>query len=246
MHKVFHTLVPRGGVVSSRPQAGEFQTAWDGHAFDLADLARASDGFRFYTRTPRTEALTQLPYPGDPRYVYDGVDTFGFDTVADATDFRDSARTLSRSRFGESSTWLVAEEHLHINGAPQGQLDTGPGIHVITSMRRRQEMTIADYRRYQADHAKLVVSTQGISRYAVNLIVDAEYTAGTPPVDGVAEIWFRTFADMEACFRDPSMTGIQQVHNRLFIDTSTFFTLQCRNAEQWVLGARTSVPEQVQ
>jgi hypothetical protein len=246
MHKVFQMLVPSGGVISSRSEAADFQAAWDGHAVDLADLARTSDGFRFYTRTPRTEALTQLPYPGDPRYIYDGVDTFGFDTLADATGFRDAARRLCGSPFAEASAWLVAEEHVHMNGAPQGRLDTGPGIHVITSMRRRQELTIADYRRYQGDHAQLVASTQGISRYAVNLIVDAEYAAGRPPVDGVAEVWFRTPGDMEACFRDPSMTGIQQVHNRLFIDTSTFFTLQCRNAEQWVLGARTSVPEQVQ
>jgi hypothetical protein len=47
---------------------------------------------------------------------------------------------------------------------------------------------------------------------------------------------------MRACFSDPSMTGEQQVPNRLFVDTSTFFSLQRRDAEQWVAGARVPVP----
>ena len=141
---------------------------------------------------------------------------------------------------------MIAEEHVYTNGAPQGPLDTGPGTHVITSMRRRHGMTIADYRRHQADHAQLVVSTQGISRYAVNLLVDPEYAAATPPVDGVIEVWFRTPEDMRACFSDPSMTGIQQVHNRRFVDTSTFFTLRCHDAEQWVTGMRAPVLDSVQ
>jgi EthD domain len=238
MHKVFHMLVPRGDPTMNPCPAAEFHTAWDGHATMLAQLAGTSDGFRFYTRTPRTEPLSQPRYPGDPRFVYEGVETVGFDTLQNAGDFRDAARKLDTSLFGNSSAWLIAEEHLHTNGAPQGPLDTGPGIHVITSMRRRQGMTLAEFRRHQDDHARLVVLTQGISRYAVNLVVDAEYAVDEPPVDAVIEVWFRTSEDMRACFSDPSMTGVQQVHNRLFVDTSTFFALQCRDAEQWVVGAR--------
>ena len=228
----------------NRSRAAEFHSAWDRHATMLAELASASDGFRFYTRTPRTEPLSQRPYPGDPRFVYEGVDTVGFDTLQSVSDFRDAARPLGTGLFGESSAWLIAEEHLYTNGAPQGPLDTGPGIHVITSMRRRQGMTLTEFRRHQGDHAQLVVLTQGISRYAVNLVVDAEYAANEPPVDAVIEVWFRTSEDMRACFSDPSMTGVQQVHNRLFVDTSTFFALHCRDAEQWVVGARAPVNRQ--
>jgi len=238
MYKVFHMLVSLDEPTMNRSLAAEFHSAWDRHASKLAELASTSVGFRFYTRTPRTEPLSQRPYPGDPRFVYEGVETVGSDTLQNASDFRDAARNLDTSLFGESSAWLIAEEHLHTNGAPQGPLDTGPGIHVVTSMRRRQGMTLAEFRSHQEDHAHLVISTQGISRYAVNLVVDADYAVAEPPVDAVIEVWFRTSEDMRACFSDPSMTGEQQVHNRLFVDTSTFFALQCRDAEQWVVGAR--------
>jgi hypothetical protein len=242
MHKVFHLLVPLDGATTPRSEVAELHAAWDRHASALAELAAHSDGFRFYTRTPRTEPLSPPPYPGDPRFTYDGVDTLGFDTLRNATDFRDAARNLDPGLFADSSAWLIAEEQLHTNGAPHGPLDTGPGIHIVTSMRRRQQMALPEFRHHQDDHARFVVATAGISRYAVNLLVDAEYSADEPPVDAVIEIWFRTLDDIRACFTDPSMTGIQQVHNRLFVESGTFYALQCRDAEQWVVGARAPAP----
>ncbi len=238
MYKVFHTLVPRGGMNMTSADTTRFNSDWDRFAVALADLASRSDGFRFYTRTPRTEAIAQPSYPGDIRYLYEAADIVAFDTAENATAFRAAARRLDANFLDAASSWLIAQENIAVNGAPKGPLDTGRGVRVITSMRRRPGMQVSEFRKHWDDHAQYVIATQGISRYIANYIVDSEYEETQPPVDGFVEAWFRTLDDLQVCFTDPLMTGPQQQHNGVFIDTRTFFTIQCRNREQWVRGTR--------
>ncbi len=238
MYKIFHTLVPRDGMNMTAAEAARFALAWDDFAATLADLASNSDGFRFYTRTPRTEPAPLSGPPSDLRYRYEAVDVLAFDTLHNAASFKDVACKLETDFLDSSSAWLLCKERVAVNGAQKGPLDTGRGLRVITSMRRRPGMEPSAFRRHWGDHALNVIATQGISRYVANPLVDAEYESAQPPVDGFVEAWFRTADDAHACFTDPMMTGAQQEHNAAFIDTRTFFTIRCMDRERWVRGER--------
>ncbi|WP_428376802.1 EthD domain-containing protein [Lichenicoccus sp.] len=236
LYKVFHTIVPRGGINQPMATRVPFDPAWHSAA-TLAGLAERSQAFRFYTRTHRTEPHNPAP-GGNIRYGYEAVETVAFDTLGGAIAFREAAGTVGMEHLDPTSTWLVTKERVGINGAPKGPRDTGRGIKVITSMKRRPGMNLIEFRRHWDDHVGYVAATQGISRFTTNHVVDDDYEVAEPPVDGFVEVWFRTSEDLQICFSDPLMGGIQQTHNDLFIDRRTFFTIQCVNAEQWVSGRR--------
>jgi hypothetical protein len=122
---------------------------------------------------------------------------------------------------------------------PEDPLDTGAGLHIVTAMRRRPDITPEQYGRHAEDHAKYIVATQGMSRHVANRVIDEWHEVEQPPIDGLVEVWFPSIAHKRACFSDPLMTGIQQEHNRVFIDTRSFSSMQAVDAEQRLFGERS-------
>jgi uncharacterized protein (TIGR02118 family) len=206
----------------------------------------AAHGFHYFVRTPRSEQRASLEEFHGHGYSYDGVDTLAFATAADAADFLRSSTYRERAAPAEAefldveaSSWLIAREHVLINGAPLGQLDSGPGIKVITTLRRLPDADLEDFRyRWRHRHGPYVTATAGISRYIQNHVVAQAYVDGEPRYDGLVEVWHRTSADQEACFVDPMMTQVQRQDIPSFIDTDSFFSIQCTNEEHWVSGER--------
>ena len=238
LYKVFHTLVPRSGINLRAADAERFASSWDSFSDTLSNLAVRRDDFRFYTRTPRTEALNPAPFRADGPYAFEAVDVIAFDTLESATALRNAGRAIPTDFLDAASTWLVTKEHIGINGPPKGPLDTGRGVKVVTSMKRKPGIDPQTFREHWADGALYVSATQGISRYTTNYVADAEYEVKEPPVDGFVEVWFRTFEDARSSFTDPLFGGLHRSHNDLYIDGRSFFTIQCVDSERWVSGGR--------
>lgn len=238
LYKVFHTLVPLGGINLRRAEAVRFASTCDGSAHTFAELAAQNNDFRFYTQTLRTEPLNSAPFRAGSPYAFEGVDVFAFDTPISATALRNEGRAITTDFLDPASAWLLTKEHVGINGPPKGPLDTGRGVKIVTSMKRKSGISPKEFREHWADGARYVAATQGISRYTTNYVVDSEYEIAEPPVDGFVEVWFRTFEDARISFTDPLFGGLHRTHNDLYIDVRSFFTIQCIDAERWVSGGR--------
>ena len=64
----------------------------------------------------------------------------------------------------------------------------------------------------------------GIVRYVINLAPDLAGTDPELPYDGIAEVWFRSEADLRASARSPEVALVLEDEKNLF-DLATRFTL---------------------
>lgn len=101
----------------------------------------------------------------------------------------------------------------------------------ISTLKRRPDISEADFRREWRVHADMVRQMPGVSGYRQNVITQRERVKGTPcgydelPIDGIVELWFETPATLEAAFASPNGQRTM-AHATTFLSEITAFLVE--------------------
>jgi uncharacterized protein (TIGR02118 family) len=104
-------------------------------------------------------------------------------------------------------------------------------VKLIVAIKRKQGMSPKDFHdHWGAQHATLVKSCPASRRYIRKYVqchtLEEEYSAGEPPFDGTAELWFESAAEKERFFSDPDYLAQVKPDEARFSDMSrTLFFL---------------------
>lgn len=225
----------RMGLIRKQPEwsAEKFNDYWrDQHGA----LAMRAPGLREYWQNPVTDRLQRgIDHPRGP-WDFDGFSQLWFDDVGQANHaFKDS----------EVAAELVADEHrflggLHILTAEQDTVIGLPGpkerarlLKRISILKRRSDISEADFRREWIHHRSLVRRMPGVGAYRQNVVVARELVKGKPcgyedlPIDGLVELWFEDTATLEAAFGSDAGKAAM-AHAKTFLAEITAFVVQER------------------
>jgi uncharacterized protein (TIGR02118 family) len=98
-------------------------------------------------------------------------------------------------------------------------------------LKRRPELSEAEFRRAWAAHGDLVRQMPGVAGYRQNVVIARERIKGQPcgydalPIDGIVELWFQDGATLEAAFGSTAGRAAMQ-HARTFLDEITAFSVE--------------------
>ncbi len=140
---------------------------------------------------------------------------------------------------GEVAAALVADEQhflggLHIVGAEVVEVIAPPPVPLLKRMsllRRRDDLSDADFRREWQVHAELVRGMPGVAGYRQNVVTARERVKGQPcgydelPIDGIVELWFADAATLEAAFGSPQGQRTM-AHAKTFLAEITAFAVE--------------------
>jgi uncharacterized protein (TIGR02118 family) len=225
-------MTVRMGLIRKKPNwsSGDFRAYWrDKHG----PLAARAPNLREYWQNAVTERLQRgIDFARGP-WDLDGFSQLYFDDAQQADHaFRDSGMAAA----------LIDDEHgflgdLHILTASQhvvvpipGQPKRGTLLKRMSTLRRRTDITEADFEREWTVHRDLVRKMPGVSGYRQNAVIARERTKGQPcgyddlPIDGIVELWFEDAAALEAAFSSPA--GLTTMaHARTFLAEITAFVV---------------------
>ncbi|TDC06205.1 EthD family reductase [Streptomyces sp. 8K308] len=130
---------------------------------------------------------------------------------------------------------LDTETETVVPGEPddQGQ----PGVKLIVLVKRREGMTVEEFRSYSRElHAPLVAGIPGLRRYDQSYTRDSWYSVSEPPFDAAYHLWFDDVEAVDAAEAGPdqakvladyaNFTNPRYVHSLLF-------------RQNWIIGPAT-------
>ncbi|RMI37618.1 EthD domain-containing protein [Streptomyces triticirhizae] len=129
---------------------------------------------------------------------------------------------------------LDTETETVLPGVPDGQPQ--PGVKLVVLAKRREGMTVEEFRRYSRDlHAPLVTALPGIRRYDQSYTLDSWYAISEPPFDAAYHLWFDDPSAVDA-----AEESAQQA--QVLADFDNFVNPRYRHAllfrQNWVIGPR--------
>ena len=190
--------------------ADAFQSYWrDKHG----PLAARTPSLREYWQNLVTDRVQRgIDYPRGP-WDFDGVSQLWFD------DERSANYAFNTSEL--AAALIKDEQHflggLHIVTADQSVVIDVPDAPLrgsllkrISTLKRRDDVTEADFRREWKVHADYVRKMPGVHGYRQNVIVGRELVKGESceygdlPIDGIVEMWFESTESLAAAFSSPA------------------------------------------
>lgn len=230
-------MTVRIGLIRKKPEwtPAEFSSYWrDSHG----PLAASAPGLREYWQNVVTDRLQRGIDFQRGAWDFDGFSQLWFDEAEDADNaFRTSPMAAALIR---------DEQHfigkLHIVTAQQNVVIPVPEpkgrralLKRMSTLKRRSELSEADFRREWKVHADYVRQMPGVSAYRQNVIVARELVKGEPcsyddlPIDGIVELWFEDDSKLEAAFASPA-GETTMAHARTFLAEITAFLVEERKA----------------
>lgn len=225
----------RMGLIRKKPDwtSEAFRGYWrDTHG----PLAAGAPRLREYWQNAVTERLQRgIDYPRGP-WDFDGFSQLSFDDARQASHaFNDSplAQALvdDEQRFLGGLHILTTQRHVVIE-VPEPPR-RGALLKRISTLRRRADVSEAEFRREWRIHGDHVRKMPGVSGYRQNVVVARERVKGQPcgydelPIDGVVELWFEDTATLEAAFASPA-GQTTMAHARTFLGEITAFLVEER------------------
>lgn len=227
----------RIGMIRKKPDWSmeAFRSYWrDKHG----PLAARAPGLREYWQNAVTDRLQRgIDYERGP-WDFDGFSQLWFDDAQGADHaFKDSEM---------AAVLIEDEEHflggLHVVTAEQNvvvPVPQGPArsalLKRMSTLKRRSDVSEADFRREWKIHADHVRLMPGVSGYRQNVIVARERVKGNPcgyedlPIDGIVELWFEDEKKLEAAFSSPA-GKTTMAHAKTFLAEITAFLVEERRA----------------
>lgn len=222
----------RMGLLRKKPDwtTEDFSAYWrDKHG----PLAARAPNLREYWQNAVIEHLQRgIDFARGP-WDFDGFSQLCFDDAQQANHaFKDS----------EIAAALIDDEHrflgdLHILTASQHVVVPVPEepkrgrlLKRMSTLRRRRDITEADFHREWTVHRDMVRKMPGVSGYRQNVVIARERTKGQAcgyddlPIDGIVELWFKNAATLEAAFSSPA--GLMTMaHAKTFLAEITAFVV---------------------
>ena len=82
-------------------------------------------------------------------------------------------------------------------------------VKVITFLKRKVGMPVEEFQRYwREQHPAVVTRLPGVRRYVQSHTLAADYAAGEPIYDGIAEVWADNTDALRAMTRSPSHAAV--------------------------------------
>jgi len=165
---------------------------------------------------------------------FDGFSQLYFDDASQASDaFKNSeiaAELIADERHFLGTLHIVtAEQHVVVPVPASPQREAL--LKRISTLKRRPELSEAEFRREWAVHGDLVRQMPGVAGYRQNVLIARERIKGQPcgydelPIDGIVELWFQDAATLEAAFGSAAGRATMQ-HARTFLDEITVFSVE--------------------
>lgn len=230
-------MTVRMGLIHKKPDwtSAGFSSYWrDKHG----TLAARAPGLREYWQNVVTDRLQRgIDYERGP-WDFDGFSQLWFDDARGADHaFNDSDM---------AAALIKDEDHfigkLHIVTAEQNVVIPVPEAKArsallkrMSTLKRRSDVSEADFRREWKVHADYVRLMPGVSAYRQNVIVARELVKGQPcgyddlPIDGIVELWFEDDRTLEAAFASPA-GRTTMAHAKTFLSEITAFLVEERRA----------------
>jgi uncharacterized protein (TIGR02118 family) len=168
---------------------------------------------------------------------FDGFSQLRFDDAKRADHaFNDSdlaAALIRDERHFLGGLHIVTAEQSVVLPVPEGARERGALLKRMSTLKRRPDISEADFRREWRVHADYVRQMPGVSAYRQNVIVARELVKGQPcayddlPIDGIVELWFEDDRKLEAAFASPA-GRTTMAHARTFLSEITAFLVKER------------------
>lgn len=158
---------------------------------------------------------------------YSAIESWAVDSVATALRLRSAHATA-----GED--WIITRRHTVVNGAPFTETDAGFGIVMVVAMCCLEGLPLDSFQQHWLnEHARLTVEAPGTSRYEIALPVVDEYLNARPTFDGLAVLWWRSQADIDAYMASPVMNKIGPDMELFVSGDRPFYSLYSTRGERW-------------
>lgn len=223
----------------------EFDRYWDG---THGDLVVGIPEFTRHVRRYSQSHLVDPTYGGEgmawKRADFDGIAEVWFDNLEVMTAAFNEPRFVAS--VGADDRKFIDPEAVSIMVTREIEkipLNGDPGVKLSVVIKRRTDMTFADFDRYwDLTHGAIVTSvpefTRHVRRYVQSHLV-SEYTGegdsskltsawGKAAFDGIAELWFDSIADMVKAFNEPAFKEKIAPDDEKFVDAAgtQLFTLK--------------------
>lgn len=179
---------------------------------------RDAEAFHQYWRNVHGPIVKKIPqlkrYVQSHRVELDGINTSQYDGAAEAWVEDEAAfqAMLHEPSYLEGAladepnfidmnnvAFQLTEDRVILDGPHQGGWIKG-----LYRLKRRPELSVAEFRRYWLDvHAGFALKLPGLRRYVQCVATDSAYREGDPAWDGVAQIWFDDAGAMRRMVESP-------------------------------------------
>jgi uncharacterized protein (TIGR02118 family) len=223
----------RMGLIRKKPDwtTDAFRAYWrDQHG----PLAARAPNLREYWQNHVTDRLQRgIDFARGP-WAFDGFSQLYFDDARQAHrafNESDMAAPLiaDENRFLGELNIVTVEQHVVVP-VPAAQ-QRKQLLKRISTLKRRPDISEADFRREWIAHRDLVRQMPGVAAYRQNVVIERERVKGTPcdyaelPIDGLVELWFENTATLEAAFSSPAGRTTMQ-HALTFLAEITAFVVE--------------------
>ena len=163
-----------------------------------------------------------------------------YDAAAVETWLVESAEEAAalRAACGDGDdAWITTRRHVVLGGAPLTAADAGFGIVMVVGMCRREGMALDTFQRHWlGEHARITLAAPGTSRYEIALPIVDEYAAGAPALDGLAELWWCSQADLDAYLDSPAMAAVGADMETFVSPERALYSLYSTRGLTWLTG----------
>ena len=124
---------------------------------------------------------------------------------------------------------VTAEQHVVVPVPASPQREAV--LKRVSILKRRPELSEAEFRREWVVHRDLVRQMPGVAGYRQNVVIGRERIKGQPcgyddlPIDGIVELWFQDAATLEAAFGSAAGRVTMQ-HAQTFLEEITVFSIE--------------------
>ena len=161
---------------------------------------------------------------------YDGVETWLVESAEEAAALRAACGD------GDDA-WITTRRHVVLGGAPLTAADAGFGIVMVVGMCRREGMALDTFQRHWlGEHARITLAAPGTSRYEIALPIVDDYAAGAPALDGLAELWWCSQADLDAYLASPAMAAVGADMETFVSPERALYSLYSTRGLTWLTG----------
>jgi uncharacterized protein (TIGR02118 family) len=153
---------------------------------------------------------------------YGGSAETWFDDEKNARSFA-ANRMLLETLWGDdkSAAPLLVTRVQVVLGDPASEPVTD-GLKGIFVFRRKPGMTVAEFQSHWLHtHGPIAAQTPRTSRYVQCHVLPSHYTDGTPPYDGITELYWDTLEDARLAMTSDSMAVDQSTDSQNFVDPTS-------------------------
>lgn len=227
-------MIVRIGLLQKRPELSmrEFDEYW---MKQHADLARDLPGLRAYQQNHVVEAAQRgIDFTRGSKD-YDGFSQLWFDDADSMTQAIDS---LSNQLFTDEQEFIGDLDLLVTEPVTVIPTPDHASVKRMSTLRRRPELSVAEFVAAWSDHAELVRRMPGVAGYRQHVVIDRardtdQGKSGAPtasyddvPIDGVVEMWFGDVGDIESAFSSPEGQETMR-HAATFLSEINTYIVDC-------------------